>query len=122
MIRLTIAAALALVALPAEAATAPSTLRGYYGKDYAACGADVDLLRITRRRVQNNQVNCKRSDFTGSDRPGKADNFAVRASTCIPEGQTKGATQRFRIEQDADGAIEVFWWDGKSTGKLVKCK
>lgn len=122
MIRLTIAAALALVVLPAEAATAPSTLRGYYGKDYAACGADIDLLRITRRRVQTAQVNCKRSDFQGRDRPGEADTFMVRGTTCIPEGETKGQTRHFRIEQDKDAAIEVFWWDGKTSGKLVKCK
>lgn len=112
----------ALIAMPADAATAPGTLRGYYGKDYAACGADIDLLRITRRRVQTNAVNCKRSDFQGSDRPGQADTFRVRGTTCIPEGETKGHTQYFRIEQDAEGAIEVFWWNGKSSGRLVKCK
>lgn len=106
----------------AEAATAPAALRGYYGKDYAACGADIDLLRITRRRVETRQVNCKRSDFQGSDRPGQADTFEVRATTCIPDGQSKGRRQAFRIEQAADGGIEVFWWDGATSGRLVKCK
>lgn len=106
----------------AEAATAPASLRGYYGKDFAACGADIDLLRITRRRVQTNAVNCKRSDFQGTDRPGLADTFQIRGTTCIPEGQSKGQTRQFRIEQAADASIEVFWWDGTTTGKLVKCK
>jgi hypothetical protein len=115
-------AGMAIVVSAAEAATAPSALRGYYGKDYAACGADIDLLQITRRRVQTRQVNCKRSDFQGKDRPGQADSFRVRGTTCIPEGETKGHTRHFRIEQAADASIEVFWWDGKTSGKLVKCK
>lgn len=122
MIRYTLAAVAMLAAMPVEAATAPSTLRGYYGKDYAACGADIDLLRITRRRVETKQVNCKRSDFRGKDRPGLADSFQVRGTTCIPEGETKGTTRMFRIEQAADTSIEVFWWDGKTSGKMVKCK
>lgn len=123
MIRFVLAlAAVATLAAPAAAATAPPSLRGYYGRDYAACGADVDLVQISRRRVQTRQVNCKRSDFRGKDRPGEADSFEVRGATCIPDGQTKGRTQMFRIEQQADGAIEVFWWDGTSTGRLVKCK
>ena len=113
---------LAATASAAFAATAPATLRGYYGKDYAACGADIDLIRITRRRVQAPHVNCKRSDFQGADRPGVADSFKVRGATCIPEGQGKGQTRLFRIEQAADASIEIFWWDGASSGKLVKCK
>ena len=108
--------------LPASAATAPGTLRGYYGKDYAACGADTDLIRITRRRVQTTQFNCKRSEFEGRDRPGQADTFQVRSTTCIPEGQSKGQSRQFKIEQDKDGNIEISWWDGVSSGRLVKCK
>lgn len=113
---------LMLTAVSAQAQTAPPSLRGYYGKDFAACGADIDLVRITRRRVETKAVNCKRSRFSGQDRPGKADVFSVRGTTCIPEGQTKGTTQQFRIEQAADSAIEVFWWDGTQSGRLVKCK